>query len=285
MREASRCARVSRVLTSDHHVRFTVLDAGPLWDGVRRGHPQLEADACARLVGLLSAALLLQSRTFFSERLQLVLKGTGRIKALVADSWPEGDIRGILDLSEGDSGLPWIQGPGSLRVMRSNPKGQPYLGTLELVHGDIQAQVEAYLLQSEQVQASTTLWCDPGTGEAGGLLVEPLPGCPRERLARVVQAIEGLEVVPNWEREPEFLCRWVNQGEGAEILSTTEVQYRCRCRKESLLEVLQGFVRSRLDELFPEDGPVEVRCDYCGTSYLIRRSELRLAEDRGHAGA
>ena len=35
-------------------------------------------------------------------------------------------------------------------------------------------QVEIYLHESEQVQASLTLWCDPSTGHAGGLLVEPL---------------------------------------------------------------------------------------------------------------
>lgn len=285
MPEASRPARILRVLTSDHQIRFTVLDAGPLWDGVRRGHPGLEADACALLVEHLSAALLLQSRTFFSERLQVMLQGTGRIKALVADSWPEGDIRGILDLSQGDPDRPWIQGPGTLRVMRSSPKGQPYVGTLELVPGGIQTQVEAYLLQSEQTQSSATLWCDPGTGDAGALFVEPLPGCPRERLARVVQAIEGLEVVPNWERDPEFLCRWVNQGEGAEILSSTEVQYHCRCRKETLCDILNGFDQAKLDELFRSGDPVEVCCDYCGKAYLIHRPELSPREEANRVGA
>lgn len=283
MPEALPRARVLRALSSDHHVRFTVLDAGPLWDGVRRGHPQLEAQACACLVEMLSAALLLQSRNFFSERLQLVLRSAGRAKALVADSWPEGDIRGFLDVAEEMHDGPWVAGPGTLRVMRSNPKGQPYVGTLELIAGSIQAQVEAYLLQSEQIQASVTLWCDPGTGEAGGLFVEPLPDCPRERLVLLVHAIEGLDVVPYWEREPEFLCRWVNQGEGTEILSAVEVQYQCRCRKEALIGILRGFDRVKLEEIFQDPGPVEVRCDYCGKAYLISRSEVAPQGSQIHA--
>lgn len=285
MPEAFPAARVLRALTSDHHIRFTVLAAGSLWDGIRRGHPHLEAQACACLVELLSATLLLQSRTFFSERLQLLLKGSGRAKALVADSWPEGDIRGILDTSDGKQGGPWVQAPGFLKVMRSNPKGRPYIGTLELIEGTIQAQVEAYLLQSEQTQASVTLWCDPGTGEAGGLFVEPMPDCPKERLEQLVHAIEGLEVVPNWEREPAFLCRWINQGEGAEVLFTTEIHYRCRCHKGTLIEILQGFASAKLDELFQSEGPVEVRCDYCGKTYLICRAELPYQENELHAEA
>ncbi len=283
MSEVLPSARVLRALTADHHIRFAVLDAGPLWDGVRRGHPHLEAEACACLVEWLSGTLLLQSRTFFSERLQLMLKGAGKVKAVVADSWPEGDIRGVLDLASGDADLPWIQGPGVFRVMRSNPKGKPYMGTLEMVEGAIQAQLEAYLLQSEQVQASITLWCDPRTGESGGLLVEPLPQCPQERLGRLVHAIEGLEVVPYWERGSDFLCRWINQGDGAEILSTTEVQYRCRCTRQSLVETLQGFERAKLDEIFHDRGPVEVRCDYCGKVYLLKREDLQ-AQGGAHHG-
>jgi len=270
-------ARVVRALTSDHHIRFAALDASPLWDGVRRGHPQLEAGACAALVELLAAALLLQSRTFFSERLQLLLKTSGLAKALLADAWPDGGIRGMLDgaSGSGDGAEPWLKPPGLLQVMRSNPAGQPYIGKLDMVDGPLQDQIEAYLLQSEQVQASMTLWCDPGTGESGGLLVEPMPGCPPERLAILVAAIEGLEVVPLWERSPEFLAGWVNQGQGAEILASAETQYRCRCDRAALVATLAGFGRERTEELFQAGSPLEVSCDYCGKVYAIDRGDLQ----------
>lgn len=272
--ERSTSARIMRALTADQHIRFSAFEGSALWDAVRRGHPQLEAEACATLVELLSATLLLQSRTFFSERLQLLAKGSGRARAVVADSWPDGDIRGILDDAEVASGA-WIQAPGVLQVMRSNPQGQPYIGQLELVEGPVQVQVEAYLQQSEQVQASCTLWCDPSTGEAGGLLVEPLPGCPEARLARLVEALEGLEVVPNWERDPDFLARWINQGEGSTVQATTEVRYHCRCTRESLVATLQAFPPERVAEIFHDQVPVAMRCDYCGHEYEIDPRELR----------
>ena len=276
MPESAPVTRVLRALSSDHHIRLSALDATPLWDGVRRGHPRLEAEACACLTQLLAAALLLQSRTFFSERLQMLVKGAGRAKAVVADAWPEGDIRGVLDLAEGREG-DWLAAPGLLQVMRSNPAGQPYIGTLELVEGSLERQVEAYLQQSEQVQASCTLWCDPATGEAGGLLVEPLPGCPSERLQALVDALEGLEVVPLWERDAPFLARWVNGGDGAEILASTEMHYRCRCSKASLLETLAAFPPERVAELFRDRDAVEVQCDYCDARYRIAPEELGAA--------
>jgi molecular chaperone Hsp33 len=163
-----------------------------------------------------------------------------------------------------------------MQVMRSNATGQPYIGHLALVEGGIQVQVEHYLLDSEQIQASLNLWCDAATGEAGGLLVEPLPGCPPQRLASLIQAIEGLEVVPFWERTPEFLADWVSQGKGADELSATELYYRCRCTRDALLESLRRFPEAQKEDLFKEPGPLEVRCDYCGRVFPITREDLQL---------
>lgn len=266
-------ARVTRALTSDQQIRIAALDASSLWDGVRRGHPQLDAPACASLTELLSATALLNSRALFLERLQLFVKGSGRARSVVSDCWPDGTLRGVLDLSGQPDG-PWIAAPGTLQVMRSGASGQPWSGTLPLVEGPVQAQVEAYLLHSEQVQASLTLWCDASTGHAGGLLVEPLPDCPRLRLQRLVQAIEGVEVLLDHERTPDFLVEWINGGTGAEILGNADLAYRCRCTKSSLLGTLLGFPRNQRREFFESDDRAEVRCDYCGKTYLLNRSEV-----------
>jgi len=273
MAEAMRPARVVKSLTRDRHIRLSSLDASPLWDGVRRGHPHLDPEACACLTELLTATALLQGRTVFEERLQLLVKGSGKAKAVVADSWPDGTIRGVLDLGHPEVEA-WVAAPGVLQVMRSNAAGQPYIGNLELVEGGIQTQVEHYLQNSEQIQASLSLWCDPGTGEAGGLLVEPLPDCPPARLARLVQAIEGLEVVPFWERTTDFLANWIAQGEGTDELAAVDIEYRCRCTRESLLETLRRFPEQQKADLFHDEGPLEVRCDYCGTLYPISREDL-----------
>ena len=271
-------ARLVRALTDDRHIRFAALQATPLWDGVRRSHPHLEAGACAALTENLAAVSLLQSRGGFSERLQILLKGAGRAKAVVADSWPDGTLRGVLDVASPDpgpeSGVAWVAGPGLLQVMRSNTKGQPYIGNLELVEGDLAKQIEAYLQQSEQVQASLTLWCEEGTGVSGGLLVEPMPDCPPDRLRRLVQALEGLEVVPCWERTPDFLLDWINQGKGATVLTETDIAYRCRCQRDTLVSTMSGFTADQLEDLFREGDPIEVRCDYCGKVYPITRAEL-----------
>jgi molecular chaperone Hsp33 len=277
MYDAAFSAKVVRALTADGQMRLSTMDASPLWDGARRGHPHLEAGACAMLVELLAAAALLQSRSLLAERIQLVLRSAGRAKAIVADSWPDGSIRGILDLNvnaDGD-GEQWIAFPGNFQVMRSNPNGPPYIGNIELVDGPISAQVEHYLQQSEQIQACVVIWCDPLSGEAGGLIVEPLPNCPPERLKRMLAALGGMEVTHPWERTPEFLVRWINQGEGAEILSSLNLEYRCRCSKQSLVDTLGVMPPGQRLEIFDGKNTIEAHCEYCGKSYTIAQDELR----------
>ena len=266
-------ALVVRALTGDGQIRMSAIDATQLWDGVRRGHPHLEAGACGPLTELLAGAALLQSRSLLTERVQLVVRSSGRAKAIVADSWPDGSIRGILDLNPACADGQWLGFPGQFQVMRSNPKGQPYIGNLELVDGPISAQLEYYLQQSEQIQACAALWCDIATGAAGGVLVEPLPDCPQNRLQRMVAAIEGLEVTQLWERTPEFLVSWINQGSGAEVLSMQTIEYRCRCSRESLIGILGAMPRSERENIFA-DGKAIVNCEYCGKSYEIAPEEM-----------
>lgn len=170
--------------------------------------------------------------------------------------------------------VPWLRPPGILQVMRSNPAGKPYIGKLAMAAGPLQAQIEAYLQQSEQIQASLTLWCEPSTGESGGLLVEPMPDCPAERMKVLVAALECLEVVPLWERTPEFLARWINQGDGSDLLAATEVHYRCRCSRETLVATLNGFGPDKVRDLFQDGEGLEVRCDYCGKAYTIAPEDL-----------
>jgi molecular chaperone Hsp33 len=267
-------AQVVRALTADGQIRLSAMNAASLWDGARRGHPHLEADACAMLVELLTAAALLQSRSLLAERIQLVLRSDGRAKAIVADSWPDGSVRGILDLNPECGRKPWITFPGNFQVIRSNPNGPPYIGNIELIDGPISSQVEHYLQQSEQIQACVALWCDPFSGEAGGLIVEPLPGCPAERLKRMLAALDGLEVSHLWERTPDFIVNWINQGEGAEILSSLNLEYRCRCSKQSLVDTLSIMPLDQRQEIFYEKNTIEAHCEYCGKSYAIAQDEL-----------
>jgi molecular chaperone Hsp33 len=91
----------------------------------------------------------------------------------------------------------------------------------------------------------------------------------------MVAAIEGLEVTQLWERTPEFLVRWINQGDGAKVLSSLKIEYRCRCSKQSLIGILGAMPQDERMNVFADGGRAEVHCEYCGKSHEIALEELQ----------
>jgi len=81
-------------------------------------------------------------------------------------------------------------------------------------------------------------------------------------------------VVPYWERTAEFLASWVTQGEGTEEMAAADLFYRCRCTREALVETLRRFPEEQKADLFKDEEPLEVRCDYCSKLYPITREDL-----------
>jgi molecular chaperone Hsp33 len=270
-------ARISRYLTSDQWIKVDIVEMGSLWDRIRRHHPSYEAHQSATLAQGLMATLLLLGRSDFLQRVQLMIKSSGGIRRIIGDAWPDGSLRGFCDLGSPEAPTPF-ESPGTIQVMRSQPSGEPYQGLLPLVEGDLGKQLEAYFQQSEQIQASVHLWCDPLTGLGGALKVEPLPLCPPSRLGRLIQALEGLDVVPFEERTTEFLMSWINQGEGGRLLTSTSAHYACRCNRDELVRILRGFSQDEKEHLFATQNSTEIRCDYCAEVYMIRASELMTPE-------
>ena len=270
----SSSARVVRALTTDHHIRLAALDARPLWNGVRMGHPHLEAEACACLVELLAATLLCQSRGLFEERLQILVRGAGRAKVLVSDAWPDGMVRGMLDEAEGLQG-PWVAAPGLLQVMRSGPKGEPYIGRLPLVEGGISPADRGL---------PAAFGADPG--EPHGLV---RPG--HRRRGRPSGGTPA--PVPPWSAcrawwRPSKASMWCPTGSGIRNScsagstrarrrpsspprrsNTAAGAARLRCWKLSA-----AFQRAKLEEIFAEGRSAEVRCEYCGKAFAIHRQEV-----------
>ena len=91
---------------------------------------------------------------------------------------------------------------------------------------------------------------------------------PRHQHQNIEQREGDGDAAPPHARDPDRI------GQGADELAATELIYRCRCTRESLLETLRRFSPEQKADLFVQPGPLEVRCDYCGTLYPITQDDL-----------
>ena len=119
---------------------------------------------------------------------------------------------------------------GTLTVIRDLQMKEPYIGSTQLVSGEIGDDVTAYFAQSEQTPTACALGVlvdrDQSVKVAGGYLLQLLPGAPDE----VIDALEkGISragaVTPMLEAgmTPEDILGQVCGSLGVAFLETTEV--------------------------------------------------------------
>lgn len=122
--------------------------------------------------------------------LTLRINGGGPIGTVTAISDSHGNVRGCVDNPNVDVPLKpngkldvsaAVGTDGRLGVIRSYGTGEPYMGQVELVSGEIAEDITNYYAVSEQIPTVCALGVlvDPNTNGvllAGGLLIQVLPG-------------------------------------------------------------------------------------------------------------
>ena len=61
-----------------------------------------------------------------------------------------------------------------------------------------------------------------------------------------------------------------------ELLTSTEISFKCGCSRDRMLQGVASLVRSEgIDGIFEDKDEIETKCDYCKTFYLITKDEVR----------
>ena len=127
---------------------------------------------------------------------------------------------------------------------------EPYVGTVDLLGGEIAEDVAAYYVESEQVPSACGLGVlidrDRSVLTAGGYLIQLLPGAGEDVITKVEGGIYAAPSVTNLLKEnsdPAVLLKTVLSDFDMEILSVDPIEYRCYCsreRTEREIEKLEG---------------------------------------------
>lgn len=201
--------KILRTITSDGSIMAAAIDSSHIVYTAQKVHG-LSKTACAALGRLLTGTSLMGDM-LKSEDSSLTLKvnGGGPLGNLVAISDYKGNVRGYVDHPEIDLPLKpngkidvggAVGNQGRLAVIRDMGEGDPYVGQVELVSGEIAEDLTSYYASSEQIPTVCALGVlvDKENGEAmlsGGLLIQALPGADNSALERLEENIAKLDSV------------------------------------------------------------------------------------------
>ena len=156
--------------------------------------------------------------------------------------------------------------------MRDDGDNVPFVGTTELVSGEIGEDFAAYFAYSEQLPTALAVGVKIGTDGnclgAGGVFMQPLPGAGEESIRYVEETIGKFGAVSSMMQEHTAEEVW--RAHFGEVQFYTQFpEYKCNCSRNYIEGVLAALGEKELRAAIAEQGKIEVHCHYCNTDYTF----------------
>ena len=289
-------------------VRGRLIRLGPLADALltrHDNHPvvsRLAGQALALVAGL-GAALKFQGS------LSLQVKGNGPVPMLLADCTEAGALRfyastkpallAPLLAEDPDPAAAYLFGNGSLAFTADQgPEMDRYQGIVA-IEGETLADMTLHYFQtSEQLRCTFHLACaHTGRGwRAAALVLERVPGsggidpelddAAQEDAWHTAKVLAGTltdaELLDD-DLDPETLLYRLFGAEGVVVDLPRALAYGCRCSRQRLAGILEGFDADDLDHMVV-DGSIVMTCEFCNHDFLFPRETVRGKADAGRRG-
>lgn len=270
-------------MTKDGFVKAVAISSREITETARRMHKTLPT-ATAALGRLLAAASMMGNMQKVEDgSITLQIKGGGPLGTLLAVSDAEGNVRGwvenpqisLLEKYRGKLDVGAAVGTdGMLTVIRDLRMKEPYVGSVELVSGEIAEDITQYFAQSEQIPTACALGVlvetDQSVRAAGGYIVQLLPGAPDETIDLVeagIHAAGNVTAMLDSGLSAEDMLRTVLGPFEVEILETAPVAYRCYCSREKVERTLLTLGREELGQIVRSGETLHVDCQFCDKIY------------------
>ena len=280
-----------RAMTKDGFVKAVAVTTTDIVERARQIHKTLPT-ATAALGRLLSAASMMGNMQKVEDgSITLQVKGGGPLGTILAVSDAEGNVRGyvqhpqvsILEKYRGKLDVGAAVGTdGMLTVIRDLQMKEPYVGSVELVSGEIAEDIANYFVQSEQCPTACALGVlvdtDQHVRAAGGYIIQLLPGAPDETIDKIEAGIQKAGAVTgllDGGLSAQGMLEAVLAELELEILETEPVSYRCYCSRERVMSTLISLGKKELQEIVEEKETIHIECQFCDTIYDFSPDEIQ----------
>ncbi len=169
---------------------------------------------------------------------------------------------------------------GYMTVIKDLGLREPYIGQIELVSGELGMDFANYFTVSEQSPSLVSLGvlvAGDVVLKAGGLLIQPLPGCEEE----VIDQLElrspmfaDISREMTFAPKEELLEDWF-RGMDPVVLDRTPLRFHCSCNRERMEKALVSLGRKELQGLIDEDQGAELGCHFCHNQYAFSTAQLK----------
>ncbi len=278
-----------KAIDKTKNLRLLTITAKEMVGEAQKRHDTWSASSAVLGRTMVASVLLAGAELTDKEELTVRLLGNGPVGPTVVTAKADLTVKGYIKnphiaLPTKDNGHIDVKkavGQGWLEVTKDLGLKQPYTGQVPIVSGEIAEDFAYYLTKSEQIPSAVGLsvFVNPNNtiGEAGGFMLQALPGASDELIDRTIKRINELPALSTSFLDgmtPEDLARKI-LGTDCKILEKDDVAFKCDCSKEKYAGILETLKTSQLNEMISEDHGAELTCNFCGNKYHYSEQELK----------
>ena len=283
--------RIVRAISSDGLVQAAAICSRDLTERARQIHKLLPVGTAALGRTLSAASLMGNALKDGGASLTLQIKGGGPLGTVLAVSDNQGNVRGYVTNPQVDLPLredgkldvgSAVGREGTITVIKDLHMKEPYVGTIDLLGGEIAEDVAGYFVESEQIPTAFALGVlvdrDQSVKAAGGYLIQLMPGAAEDTIAKVeggIMAAGAVSAILEKNDDPEAMLRTVMSDFDLKILETCPVEYRCYCSRERVERALISLGRTELEQMLSEQGGCQLTCQFCDAVYEFTAEDIQ----------
>ena len=282
--------KLIRAISEDGRVKLSAVSLKDTVERARQIHRTLPVATAALGRSMAAASMMGAMLKGKNESLTLRINGGGPLGSIIVVSDSDGNVRSYVqnpavDLPKRPDGKlnvgEAVGRDGLISITKDFGFGDPYVGSTNLLSGEIAEDVAAYYVESEQVGAAVALGVlvdrDQSVLAAGGYLVELLPSAPEEMLTILEQNITSTGAVTDTLKDhpPEILVEKVLQGMSPRILEAHPIEYRCYCTRERVMDALRSTGAKALREMAEGGEDTRVTCQFCDQVQCFTPAEIK----------
>ena len=283
--------RIVRAISTDGMVQAAAICSRDLTERARQIHKTLPVATAALGRTLAAASMMGNALKSDGASLTLQFKGGGPLGTVLAVSDNEGNVRGYVTNPHVDIPLrkdgkldvgTAVGHEGTLTVIKDLHMKEPYVGTIDLLGGEIAEDVAGYFVESEQIPTACALGVlvdrDQSVKAAGGYLIQLMPGAEEDTIAKVeggIMAAGAVSAILEKNDDPEAMLRTVMSDFDLKILETCPVEYRCYCSRERVERALISLGRTELEQMLSEQGGCQLTCQFCDAVYEFTAEDIQ----------
>ena len=249
--------KIIRCITSDGAIMAACVDASDIVFTAKKIH-HLSRSATAALGRLLCATSIMGDMLKQKDAsVNLRVMGDGELGPVIAVGDSSGNVKGYVGNADcpteyyenGKINVAKAVGrTGMLNVMRDYGSGDPYIGQVELVSGEIAEDIANYYATSEQIPTVCAL----------GVLIDKEDG--------EVLLAKGMSILD--------ICKTALKGFEVEVLDENPVKYVCGCSKEKLENYFCTLSDDDIRSMVNEQGVAVATCHFCNKKYVFTKDDL-----------